>query len=247
MRWTVVLLLVLDFGSLASAGDWPQWLGPKRDGATAEKVAAWKEDPAVTWRASVGEGYSVPVVAEGRVFIHARVAGKDREELLALDAATGKELWRKSYARAPYVSFLNTGPQSTPSVVKGRVYTFGITGVLTCWDATNGKQFWQADVYKEHKVDLPRSAPPVRRWSWAIASLLPSGARAAPSSPIDTEKGELAWKALDGPISTASPVVYLNRAKKGETKVEAVFVNGRSLVALDPFSGEVAWEHSPVG
>ncbi len=57
------------------------------------------------------------------MFIHARVAGKEEEELLALDSKTGKELWRKSYARASFRSIINTGPQATPTVAQGKVYT----------------------------------------------------------------------------------------------------------------------------
>jgi outer membrane protein assembly factor BamB len=61
---------------------------------------------------------------------------------------------------------------------------------------------------------------------------------------FDTDTGEIAWKALDGPISTASPIVYLNRARKEAAALEAVFINGRSLVALNPFDGSLSWEHS---
>src|SRR5215472_13190570 len=122
MPWLRSLLLLACAASVAGAGDWPQWLGPKRDGASAEKVAAWKEAPKAAWRADVGAGFSVPVVAAGRCFVHARVPSKDAEEVIALDAGTGQELWRRFYDRAPFVSIINTGPQATPSVVKGRVY-----------------------------------------------------------------------------------------------------------------------------
>jgi outer membrane protein assembly factor BamB len=150
------LVLLLLAAPLVLAGDWPQWLGARRDGTTTEKIPVWKETPKQVWSEPAGEGYSVPVVADGRVFVHARVAGKQAEELFALDAKTGKELWRKSYARAPFNSFLNTGPQATPCVVEGKVYTYGITGVLTCFDAKTGDQVWQQDVFKKLDVKLPR-------------------------------------------------------------------------------------------
>src|SRR5262245_27833546 len=137
-RDTLVVLLVM--GPIAQAGDWPQWLGPNRDGASSEKVDPWKEAPDKVWSVPVGEGYSVPVVAGGRVFVHARVSGKEAEELIALDAKTGKEAWRTSYRRAPYSSLLNTGPQGTPCVSRGKIFTFGITGVLTCFEVDSGKQ-----------------------------------------------------------------------------------------------------------
>src|SRR5947209_18364536 len=81
----------------AAAADWPQWLGPARDGNSPETVAPWKGRPKVLWRKPVGEGNSSPVVAGGRVFVHAKVADKDVEEVVAFDATGGKELWRTPY------------------------------------------------------------------------------------------------------------------------------------------------------
>jgi outer membrane protein assembly factor BamB len=72
--------------------------------------------------------------------------------------------------------------------------------------------------------------------------LVAVGGKGSAVAAFDTSNGELAWKALDGPISTGSPILHLNRAKKGMALLEAVFVNGRSLVALNPFDGEVSWE-----
>jgi outer membrane protein assembly factor BamB len=237
--------------SVAPAGDWPQWLGPRRDGASAEKVAAWKEEPKAAWRADVGLGFSVPVVAAGKCFVHARVSDKDAEEVIALDAKTGKELWRKSYDRAPFASVINTGPQATPAVVRGRVYTYGITGVLSCYAAEDGKQVWQTDVFKALKVDLPRFGATSSPLVVGNRVLVAVGGKGSAVVAFDTDTGEVAWKALDGPISTASPIVYLNKSKKAEASLEAVFVNNRSLVALNPFDGEVSWEHplseQPVG
>src|SRR5438270_13140322 len=75
--------------SLGRSGDWPQWLGPNRDATSPEKIAAWKETPKVVWREPIGEGHSSPIVAGGKVFVHARVANKNEEEVLALDADSG--------------------------------------------------------------------------------------------------------------------------------------------------------------
>ncbi len=238
-RACLVLLLA---AASALAGDWPQWLGPRRDGASAEKVAAWKEDPKKVWSQPVGEGYSVPIVAAGRVFVHARVTGKEEEEVIALDAKTGKQLWRTSYARGPYQSVLNTGPQATPSVVGGKIITYGITGLLTAFSIEDGKQLWQVNVYKKFGVPLPRFGVTCSPLVVGDRVLVSVGGKGSAVVGFDADSGEIAWKALDGPISTASPVVYLNRAKKGAAALEAVFVNGRSLVALNPADGSVSWD-----
>src|SRR5213082_124980 len=82
------------FAALALAADWPQWLGPNRNGASAEKVAVWKEPLKVLWKQPVGEGHSSPVVAQGKVFLHTRVTGKTEEQTSAFDAKTGELIWQ---------------------------------------------------------------------------------------------------------------------------------------------------------
>jgi outer membrane protein assembly factor BamB len=177
------------------------------------------------------------------VFVHARVASKDEEELLALDAKTGETLWRTSYLRAPYFSIINTGPQATPCVVQGKVYTYGVTGVLTCFAAETGKQIWQQDVFKKLAIKTPRFGVTCSPLVVGDRLLVSVGGQDSAVVAFETATGEIAWKALDGPVSTASPIVYLNRAKKGGS-LEALFVNGRSLVALDPFDGSISWEYA---
>ena len=86
-----VALLVLPL--LAAAEDWPQWLGPRRDGTSAEVVKPWKGDLKVLWRERVGPGHSSPVVAGGKVYLHTKVKDKEAEQVAAYDAKTGKELW----------------------------------------------------------------------------------------------------------------------------------------------------------
>jgi hypothetical protein len=73
MPWLRSVLVLLIAASVARADDWPQWLGPRRDGGTNEKVVPWKDAPKVLWRVPVEKGYACPVVAHGRVFIHAPV------------------------------------------------------------------------------------------------------------------------------------------------------------------------------
>src|SRR5438876_12189668 len=96
LRSLAVLAL---FCGVTPAEDWPQWLGPRRDGSSREIVSRWKEAPKVLWRKPVGEGHSSPVVADGKVFLHTRVKGKDVEEVAAYNADDGKQLWAKEYDR----------------------------------------------------------------------------------------------------------------------------------------------------
>src|SRR5581483_1249657 len=99
MPWLRSAIVCLLCSSLATAGDWPQWLGPRRDGSSPETVVPWKESLKILWRQPAGEGNSGPVVADGRVFVHAKVKDQDKEQVDAFDAKTGKPLWSVQYPR----------------------------------------------------------------------------------------------------------------------------------------------------
>src|SRR5262249_330766 len=156
------------------------------------------------WTQPIGDGFSVPVIASGRVFVHARVAGKDAEELLALDAKTGQVLWRTSYARAPYFSLINTAPHPTPSLLHAPLYTYGVTGIRPCCEAETGKQLWQQAVFQKLAVKAPRFGVTCSPLVVGDRVLVSVGGQGSAVVAFDTDKGEIAWKALDGPVSTAS-------------------------------------------
>lgn len=237
-RWMMfTVLFCLMATAPVFAEDWPQWLGPRRDNSSLEKVAPWKEALKVLWRKPAGEGHSSPIVAGGRVFIHAKVKDKNEEEILAFDAKNGKLLWRSKYERAAFTSLYGNGPRATPAVVEGRLYAFGITGVLTCLDAENGKQIWQVDTPKTFKMNkLPifglASSPLVV----GDRVLVNVGAKGASVAAFDHAGGQVAWKALDDPASYSSPIVFGKGAER-----QVVFLTGANVVSLNPADGGVSW------
>ncbi len=242
-RIILVLAMVLGLSLSLHAADWPQWLGPKRDGGTPELVEPWKETPKILWKAKVGVGFSTPVVADGRVFVHARVNGKEREELIAFDAKTGNLLWRSAYDRSPYSSVLNTGPQATPTVSGNRIYTYGITGVLSCFEAEKGTKVWQVDAFKKLEANLPRfgvCCSPLVIGNRVVVAVNGKGSSVAA---FDTDTGELQWQGLDEPASTSSPVLFAARGKAGALP-DAVFMTTLRVVGLNPLDGSVNWEYA---
>src|SRR5260370_15483264 len=92
MPRSLALAVSLLYTAPAAAGDWPQWLGPNRDGSAPDKIQPWKDAPKVLWKKAVGEGHSSPVVADGRGFIHAKIANQNEGEVVAYAVARGKEL-----------------------------------------------------------------------------------------------------------------------------------------------------------
>jgi outer membrane protein assembly factor BamB len=231
------LLLTLLAATTAAAEDWPQWLGPRRDGSTAAKVAPWKGPLEVIWRVAVGEGHSSPVVAGGKVFLHAKVKDKDEEELIAFDAQTGKPLWQTAYPRGKFASIFGTGPQATPAVAGGKVYTYGVTAILSCFDADGGKQLWQVDALKQFggkNLFFGAACSPLVEDGKVFVNV---GAPGASVVAFTADKGEVAWKVLDDPASYSSPIVF----GQGKER-QVVFLTGAGLVSLRPADGTLFWQ-----
>ena len=131
----------------AAAQDWPQWRGPDRDGSVTvfDVPASWPAGLTRQWTVDVGYGYGTPILVGDRVYVFARQG--DDEVMLALDAASGETLWRSSYDATfemmPATARHGPGPKSTPTYADGRLFTLGISGIVTAFDAETGRQLWQ--------------------------------------------------------------------------------------------------------
>ena len=147
MRLTMILFVL--FQASLWAQDWSQWRGPSRDAAltSATTPAAWPATVRRVWRVDVGEGYSSPVAAGTRVFVHSR---RDPDELVtAVDLESGKQLWHQRYpapfAKNQYANRMAKGPNSTPLVSGDLLYTLGVTGILSAWRVADGSLAWRKD------------------------------------------------------------------------------------------------------
>ena len=152
VRFSLVFVLLFLGATSINAQEWTQWRGPARDGSVTGKnvPAAWPEALKRSWRVEIGEGYSSPVVAAGRAFVHGR---RDPEEVVAsINLADGKVVWQQTYQanfkKNQYAVEMAKGPNSTPLVVGNRLFTLGVTGVLNAWDTATGKLLWTKDFSK---------------------------------------------------------------------------------------------------
>jgi outer membrane protein assembly factor BamB len=237
MRRLPSLVFLALCATSAVAADWPQWLGPNRDCSSPETIAPWKGDLKVLWRKPVGEGHSSPVVAGGKVFLFTKVKDKDQEEITAYDAKTGEVAWHTGYDRATFASPFGLGPRATPTVSGGRVFTFGATGELGCFNAEDGKEKWRVDTLKKFNAKnlfFGMSGSPLVDGDKIYVAVGGEGA----SVVAFTKDGEVAWKKGDDPASYSSPVLIGKEKDR-----QLVVLTAKGAAAFDPANGDPYWQY----
>ncbi len=237
MRNSLALGFLLLAAPFANADDWPQWLGSKRDGGTTEIVKPWKEPLKILWKQPVGEAHGGPVVADGKTYLFYRTPGKNEETLGAFDAGTGKPIWNSPYPRHETKIAFGNGPRGVPCVADGKIYTFGITSILTCFNAADGKIDWQVDCEKDYKaptLTFGSSCSPIVVGDNVLVNV---GAKGASIVAFDKKTGKEVWKKLDDAASYSSPQSY------DDGKQRVVFLTARGLVSLSPKNGTIYWQY----
>lgn len=187
----------------AAPGDWPAWRGPDRTGASSETglLKEWPSGgPKLVWKAAgLGQGYSTPSVAGGRVFLLGTPEGGGVEALVALDANSGRRLWATPFGK---LQGGKPGPRSTPTAADGRLYVISSDGKLLCAAQADGGAVWQKDLVKDFGGRCGG-------WAYAESPLLdgdrlictPGGA-AATMVALDAKTGAKVWAcAVDRPAS----------------------------------------------
>jgi outer membrane protein assembly factor BamB len=218
----------------ASAGDWPCWRGPARNGISAETgwLDRWPaEGPRVLWKASVGTGFSSFAVAGGRAYTLGNADTTDT--VFCLDAETGKVLWSHAYPSDLGDRYFEGGPTSTPAVDGGRVYTVGRWGDAFCFDAATGKVVWSKNIVQETGLPAP---------GWGLAGspvvhgdlLLLNAGEAGLA--LEKATGRVVWKsaAKEPGYSTPLPV------RRGDAEL-VLLGSGKAYLAVDPRTGREAW------
>lgn len=255
MKVNLFLGLVLaSVSNCAMADDWPQWLGPQRDGHWRETgiVKSFTAGgPPVRWRTPIGAGYAGPAVADGRVYVTDRLLAKDakhpsnpfnrgvipgRERALCFDEASGKILWQHEYD-CPYDVSYPAGPRTTPVVSGGKIWTLGTEGHLFCLNASDGKVIWS----REFKKDFGAKTP---IWGFAANPLLDGnrliclvGGEGSVAVAFDKDSGKELWRALSAKEpGYCPPMIFPAGGNR-----QLIIWHPESLNSLDPETGKVFW------
>jgi outer membrane protein assembly factor BamB len=240
LRLAVLLLGLLTVGQASPAADWNQWRGPGRDGRVVgfQPPARWPAALERRWKITVGEGHSSPLIVGESAYIFSRQG--EEEVVRRLDLATGRELWRVSYP-APYemnpaARGHGKGPKSTPVCHNGRLFTLGISGILTCINVHNGKVIWRQHFRQfEHTSPLYGTAmSPLVENGLLIAHV--GGHNGGALVCLNPNTGAKQWEwSGDGP-GYASPIV----ATIGGVR-QIITQSQKMCISLDIKTGKLLW------
>jgi outer membrane protein assembly factor BamB len=225
----------------ASAQDYPQWRGQNRDGSASgfTEPKVWPEKLTQKWKVEVGEGYATPIVIGGTVYLFTRQG--DDEVMMALDIATGKMVWRTRY-RAPYQMGAPTkahgpGPKATPLFHDGRLYTLGISGVVSAFDASNGKLLWQKSAPAEQPFFGTASSPVADR---DLVIFHPGNY--GPLTAYDKTTGETKWTSKGDGLYASPMIVELGGIRQvvtmGQENVMGVAIADGAMLWQYPWAGQ---------
>ncbi|HEX4997177.1 MAG TPA: PQQ-binding-like beta-propeller repeat protein [Terriglobia bacterium] len=221
-----------------SAQDWPQWRGPNRDGAVTAftEPSSWPDALKQRWQIEVGEGYATPILVGQRVYMFTRQ--KEEEVMTALDAASGETVWRSAYP-APFNMFAATarhgpGPKSTPTYADGRLFTLGMSSIVTAFDASSGRQIWQKPATKA-QPQYHTAMSPVVDGNRVIVHV--GGPNAAALTAFDAATGNVQWTWDGDSPAYGSPMV----AEFGGVRQVVVFTH-QNLIGVAAATGELLWK-----
>lgn len=236
------LALLLGISGTACGGDWPQILGPTRNGIAAadEKIAAqWPAaGPRQVWQVSVGRGVAGVAVAGEHVLLFDRISDRERVQSLSVD--TGKPQWGQEYSTRFVPQYgREDGPLCVPTVSGESVVTFGAEGVLSCYDLESGAVVWQRDTQSEFDAlegFFGAGSSPLVEDGKVIVNV---GGRDAGAGIVafDLLTGRPLWQAIKDGASYSSPIA----ATVGGAR-RIVALTRLKCVVLDPADGTVQFE-----
>jgi outer membrane protein assembly factor BamB len=230
---------------LAAADDWPQILGPERNGIITDTGLNldWKTTPPkILWKVPIGHAYSSVAIVGDRLFTMAK--RDERDIALCLDTNTGKELW--SYEAVPSyidVQKQGAGPRATPTYHQGKLYCLFARGELLCL-TDKGEKLWQRDMFKDTGAKSQEGE--FYYWGVSMSPLVegdvvivqPGGTKNNSVAAYHKDTGKLLWTTGSDPMGYASPIAITVDGTR-----QVVVPTGQSILGIEPTKGKILWRY----
>ena len=211
--------------------------GPDLNGISRETgwSSSWpKEGPKVAWRAQVGLGFSTVAVAGAKVITTGHDGrAKGQDTVWCLDAATGKELWKHSYAAPMGNKYFEGGTTGTPTIDGDRVFHLSRLGDFFCLELATGKVVYQKQLATELRVEVPE-------WGFASSPLvvdklviLNVGSQ---GTALDKATGKVVWQNGKASAAYATAIPF----DLDGTRCVAILTH-RECAAVEVATGKVRW------
>ncbi len=234
-----IVVTLLSFSSSIVLADWPQFLGPERNGSQKKAVVPLTfkgGEPFINWKHDIGFGFSGPVVSGRKVFIFHRE--KNKCVIESLDLNTGKSFWSFDYDTDYVDDFgFDKGPRAVPLIKENKIYTYGAEGMLHALDLETGKLIWKKNLRDEHgatKGFFGRACSPIIIDDTLI---IQAGGKGCGILGLNPKTGNIQWKLSDHEAGYASPV-----ATKIKNQKLAICFTRHGFLCIDPKKGEIIIE-----
>lgn len=225
--------------STAAAAEWPQFLGPQRNGISSETglIDSFPATgPKQVWRIDGGIGMSGLVVGGGKLVTTIQTEG--RQQVAAYDPTDGKLLWKTPIAQS-YDNPQGPGTRATPTIAGDRVFAFSGEGVLAALNLADGKLIWSKNLFDElggAPAEYGMASSPLVVGERVIVTL---GTLSATVVACDVVTGKLVWKTGEDASGYSSPALLEVGGRK-----QLVVYSGASVLGVDPDAGTLLWRYS---
>lgn len=225
--------------SAAVSGDWPQWLGPDRNGVSAETGLRknWETNPPeVVWRLKLGDGFSAFVIAAGKAYT--MYSDNEDEYAVCLDAANGEKIWEVKTGKAFSDWQGGDGPRATPTIDGSIAYFYGASGNLYALNAESGARIWNIDVKEAFSGEVPQ-------WGYSCSPLVEGDmliieAGGKPNSALvalNKKTGAVLWRSQEDKAGYSSPI-----ALTVDSLRQLIFFTATHIMSLSPENGDLHWK-----
>lgn len=239
----LLLLICHQLPARLDAGEWPQILGPNRNGIAQDETLAdsWPASGLkVLWERRVGEGLAGLAVVNKQAVLFHRLG--DEEVVEAMDPQTGEVRWKAAFPTSFRGTIIqDNGPRCVPLIHGDRVIVYGASRGLHCLNLADGKLLWSRDLLNEYTDPREEGyfgagSTPLVEGGLVLVNLGAARAHAGLAA-FDLETGQTVWTATDEQASYSSPVA----ATIGGTR-QVVFVTRLAVLGVSPADGSVLWQ-----